>query len=65
MRQIPRLYRQNIRPVIMNREAHLDAFRGMRDLEPGLTIDKYCFDYNVSLEDREWMARQCRQVEFK
>ena len=49
----------------MNREAHLDAFRGMRDLEPGLTIDKYCFDYNVSLEDREWMARQCRQVEFK
>gem|GEM_PF-2570450 len=49
----------------MNREAHLDAFRGMRDLEPGLTVAKYCFDYNVSLDDREWMGRQCRQVEFK
>ena len=49
----------------MNREAHLDAFRGMRDLETGLTIDKYCFDYNVSLKDREWIERQYRQVKFK
>lgn len=58
MRQIPRIYRQNIRPIPMDREAHIDAFRGLKDVDPDLTLGRYCYERGLGSDVEGWMQFQ-------
>ena len=62
-RQNPRIFRQNIAPVQMSRADHLEAYRGLLDVNPDYPLGRYCYERNISVKDRQWMKLKIEAIQ--